>query len=61
MSEHQYYYKVDSCKARNAFTDDCICWHDEETGPFKEALHDEFDTTFLWREKPPITKGKAGE
>lgn len=33
----QYYYKVASCSAVNADAPNCICWHDEETGPLKDA------------------------
>ena len=61
MNEYQYYYRVNNCKAENSFCDDCICWHDEETGPFKEELHTEPVTTFAWREKPHLTKDKQKE
>ena len=30
----QYYYKMNDCKALHATDAECICWHDEGTGPF---------------------------
>lgn len=45
----QYYYKVDGCKAFSASDPNCICWHDEGTGPMPYAHGD----TFSWRETAP--------
>lgn len=43
----QYYYKVDGCRASVANDEDCICWHDEGTGPHPKAGNE-----FSWRDKP---------
>lgn len=49
--DHQYYFRVSECKAKSATDPDCICWHDEGTGPFDNERHDRND--FLeWRTKP---------
>jgi hypothetical protein len=40
MLKHQYYYRNDACTAANAYSDDCICWYDEGTGPFPLARPD---------------------
>lgn len=43
----QYYYKDYTCAAPNSDHPDCICWHDEGTGPLVG------NTSMLtWREKP---------
>lgn len=34
--KRQYYYKVEGCPAKNADQPNCICWHDEGTGPQPE-------------------------
>src|SRR5471032_846030 len=47
----QYYYIVPGCKASSTDAPDCICWHDEGTGP----LHNNPVTTtepISWRDKP---------
>lgn len=47
----QYYYIVPGCKASSTDAPDCICWHDEGTGP----LHNNPVTTtepISWRNKP---------
>lgn len=33
----QYYYKVDGCPAEYAVYPDCICWHNEGTGPLPDG------------------------
>lgn len=43
----QYYYKVNGCPAAGANDGDCICWHDEGTGPHPRAGNE-----FAWRDKP---------
>lgn len=44
----QYYYKNNDCKAMFTDSSDCICWHDEGTGPYPEdSIH-----TLEWRFKP---------
>lgn len=48
----QYYYKSDECPAETAYDKDCICWHDEGTGPFPDERPDDPDTLKEWRFKP---------
>lgn len=43
---HQYYHKQDKCKAESAKSQDCICWHDEGTGPY---FDERFDQKKHWR------------
>jgi len=43
---HQYYYKNPMCRAESAHSDNCICWHNEGTGAFINARHDDPET---WR------------
>ena len=43
----QYYYKVDRCQAAVAAAADCICWHDEGTGPLADSA-----VAKTWRAKP---------
>jgi len=38
MMERQYYTTVDECPAEGR-TADCICWHDEGTGPYPNARY----------------------
>ncbi|WAX22379.1 hypothetical protein P6F34_gp26 [Pseudomonas phage MiCath] len=51
MPRRQYFYRVDSCKADHSRSPDCLCWHDEGTGPL-------FNNPFTqqkpinWRDKP---------
>ena len=50
----QYYYKTNDCKALHATDAECICWHDEGTGPFpghRIGVH-----TCHWRDKPEANK-----
>jgi hypothetical protein len=52
---NQYYYKNDKCKADSARSKDCICWHDEGTGPLVDERHDYkhcHTRNLLWRVKP---------
>lgn len=48
----QYFYKVDGCPAQTAHDSDCICWHDEGTGPFPDERPDDPDTLMEWRFRP---------
>jgi hypothetical protein len=48
----QYFYKVDSCKALIAEDQNCICWHDEGTGPLPEHTRSPDNRCGSWREKP---------
>ena len=45
----QYYYRVNDCTAQSAQAADCICWHDEVTGPLADTRYGEPKE---WREKP---------
>ena len=45
QAKRQYYYKVDGCPAKNSDSPDCICWHDEGTGPY--AIN---DSSLMWRD-----------
>jgi hypothetical protein len=50
----QYYYKINDCKALHATDAECICWHDEGTGPFpghRIGVH-----TCHLRDKPEANK-----
>jgi len=49
----QYYFKDDRCKAKDAYSPDCICWRDEGTGPFPLERPDDPETHLTWRFKPP--------
>jgi hypothetical protein len=52
--KYQYYYKTNDCKALHATDAECICWHDEGTGPFpglRIGVH-----TCHWRDKPEANK-----
>lgn len=42
----QYYYRVNECNAVGPKSPDCICWHDEGTGPLADG------TATNWRDKP---------
>ena len=52
----QYYYKDNACKANTAHDADCICWHDEGTGPFPNERPDDPGTLKEWRFKPANAK-----
>lgn len=51
---YQYFYKVDSCKAMSSKSSDCICWHDEFTGPHKADRSLEIFKSLHWRLKPKL-------
>jgi hypothetical protein len=40
----QYYYKNPTCSADSAYSDNCICWHNEGVGAFINARHDDPET-----------------
>lgn len=44
----QYFYRINECTAADSRGPDCICWHDEGTGPMPYGYSE--NTT--WREKP---------
>jgi hypothetical protein len=48
----QYYYKTNNCKAKTAQDKNCVCWHDEGTGPYKDQRHDDETPLVDWRIKP---------
>ena len=50
--EFQYYYKQNKCQAKDAKDTECICWHDEGTGPYKDYRHDAETPLVDWRIKP---------
>ena len=50
----QYYYHKNECKAEDSTSPDCICWHDEGTGVYKDENHDWERTVVNWRIKPLI-------
>ena len=45
----QYYFKDNSCKAESAHDPDCICWHDEGTGPMQPLLDGTYLVPMTWR------------
>ena len=57
--EFQYYYRQDGCVADKATNADCICWHDEGTGPYKDE-HDAEIPLVEWRIKPPNAELSGG-
>ncbi len=53
--KYQYYYKNNDCKASEATDADCICWHDEGTGPFPDIRYSSrswHNIPSFWRVKP---------
>lgn len=60
----QYYYKTTGCTAKDSSDPDCVCWHDEGTGPFPdaEAHRKEYNDVLVgkmtldWRGKPAETE-----
>lgn len=50
MTVQQYYNKVAGCPARLATDPECICWHDEGSGPYKGPRND--NARMTWRDKP---------
>lgn len=54
----QYYYRKTDCIAVTINDANCICWHDEGTGP----LADRPEEAYRWRKKPvPIDKDAPEE
>ena len=51
---NQYYYRNNWCEAANAHAPDCICWHDEGTGPFSKETCESNTSNRHWRIKPEI-------
>ena len=54
----QYYYRMTGCKADETTSPNCICWHDEGTGPFPDLKEGgEVGGVFVsWRDKPSAPK-----
>jgi hypothetical protein len=50
--ERQYYYQVSACKAASHRDKDCICWHDEGTGPLADETESSPRYACHWRDKP---------
>ena len=47
---YQYFYKNNDCQANTADDPNCICWHDEGTGPLHYKRHDDPDASVKnWR------------
>lgn len=51
---YQYFHKVESCKVNSSKSSDCICWHDEFTGPYKADRSLEEFNSLHWRLKPKL-------
>ena len=51
-SKWQYYYRTNTCPAKNSTDPNCVCWHDEGTGPYKDQRHDDLTPLVRWRTKP---------
>jgi len=49
--KYQYYHMNDYCKARKTGDPDCICWHDEGTGPEKTLHYTTISSPVKWRIK----------
>lgn len=45
---HQYFYKNEACPALTANEPNCICWHNEGTGPYSHV--DAKFADLQWRE-----------
>lgn len=54
--EFQYYYRQSECKAQDAKDANCVCWHNEGTGPYKGERHDADTSLVDWRIKPSNAK-----
>ena len=50
--EFEYYYRTDGCSAKNARSAECVCWHNEGAGPYKDQRHDDDTPLVEWRIKP---------
>lgn len=55
----QYFYKVNGCPSENSSSPDCICWHDNGTGPML-SLPPAYGPTD-WRDKPVAPTQGADE
>lgn len=53
---YQYYYKDNTCKAHSARDSDCICWHDEGTGPMGDVNRINGEVYLSWRIKEGTLK-----
>ena len=51
MREYQYYWHDDQCEANYAHEPNCICWHNEGSGPYKKEQHDSDIPLVDWRIK----------
>lgn len=60
-TEYQYYYKRNECPAKEATDSNCICWHDEGTGPYDNTRHDDEAQFLEWRAKPSNAKITGGD
>ena len=49
--KNQYFYRENSCPANESGDPDCICWHDEGTGPYPTSNPEE-GTVLTWRSVP---------
>ena len=48
-TKRQYYWRVGKCRASDAYASNCICWHDEGTGPMAGKI----DWAMVdWRDVP---------
>lgn len=47
---HQYYHHIDGCPSKESGGPECVCWHDEGTGPYPEAAYNA--NNLAWRDKP---------
>jgi hypothetical protein len=48
----QYFHKLNHCLATFAEDKNCICWHDQGTGPLPDKCWSPDDTDSNWRDKP---------
>jgi hypothetical protein len=58
----EYYWHANECRANQPTDRDCICWHPEGTGPYKEVLFIN-DNHLTWRDAPkqPAHEGEGHE
>jgi hypothetical protein len=45
----QYYYRVNDCEASDFASPDCVCWHNEGTGPRPNEKKDDENKSVIWR------------
>lgn len=48
----QYLSRMIGCQSKSLGAADCICWHDQGTGPYPVATPLDHDTGLKWRDKP---------